>query len=304
MNANYLVNCPHCNQLLEVFGNGIRSCPNCGQNFDIVEGDVPINKEIAEPVIRFLRGLLYDGELSGDEVWCLGNWLNKQDRRVLDEWPANQLVPLLQEVFADGELTLEEMRDVAQTLVNIEEKWNSTYAHHEDPIPSKNHKTYILQDFRDRPLLPVIDLQQDVESMSGNGQYRVDLHQHICTCGDWVAKRRTTPQQDYRRVCKHIASLFHESDVGHRINDPLFAAFIADHAARERGTNPGDLWFLENFDSQQVLYGYSDESPWVNVFAPHGKTIERFGFNKIDRRWSYGESPRGFANFIRQRFAQ
>ena len=270
--------------------------------FQCRRGDVPINKQIAEPVVRFLRGLLYDGELSGDEVWSLGNWLNKQDRRILEEWPANKLVPLLQGVFADGEVTIEEMQEVARTLVLIEDKWTSTYAECEDPLPARDQKTYTLQDFRGRPLLPVVDLLQTVESMSGNGQYSVDLRQHTCTCGDWVSKRRQAPLQDYKRVCKHVASLFHQHDVGNQINDSLFTAFIVDHASRERGTHPSDSWFLDSFDSQQVLYGCSDESPWINVFAPQGGNVERFGFNRIDRRWSYGESPRGFANFIRQRF--
>lgn len=86
------------------------------------------------------------------------------------------------------------------------------------------------------------------------------------------------------------------------MNDPMFAAFIDDHWERDRGTVPQDDWVLEVVNGKPVLYGHSEGKPWVNVFAPQGSFYQRYGFNKEERRWSYGESPKGFAKYFRQKF--
>jgi len=109
--------------------------------------------------------------------------------------------------------------------------------------------------------------------------------------------------RDYKRVCKHVAEVYHGLEATDHSEDRLFKAFIVDHVCRRRGTTPQEEWVLEVVNDKPVLYGHSPGTPWVNVFAPQGPEYERFGFNKEEGRWSYGESPRGFARFFRQRFA-
>jgi len=253
--------------------------------------------------VRFLRGLLFDGELSGEEVWCLANFLNKQPREICGEWPANVLIPLMQNVFADGELTELEMVRVATALLQIEKEWIRRFAATEwieegGGLPASPRRGF---GSGTKPLLPTVNYVTNVASSSDNGEYQVDLERHTCTCGDWVGMRRTAPAGDYKRLCKHMAGLYYALEIPDEIEDEMFGAFIMDHAGRERGTFPQDEWIVETVNGKKVLYGFSDR-PWVNVFAPQGGAYERFGFNKEERRWSYGESPRGFARFFKEKF--
>jgi hypothetical protein len=283
---------------------GRSSCYACGQVIDVEAPVIAVARtEAAERVIRFLRGLLFDGELSGDEVWSLANWLNTQSRDVCQQWPANVLVPLLQNVFEDGELSSEEMLAVASALVKIEREWSTRFAPVEDAGEPSLGRTGKDAGGIKRPLLPVVDYIGTAASSDGTGEYRVDLKNHSCTCPDWVGWRRSTPPQDYKRVCKHIAQIYHALEIASETGDPMFDAFIVDHVCRERGTLPQDEWVVEMVNGKAVLYGHTPSKPWVNVFAPQGSAYDRFGFNKEERRWSYGESPKGFAKFFRQKFA-
>jgi hypothetical protein len=292
--------CPSCDSAL-LAEPGRLSCPACGQLMDVQSAEIQtVSKELSEPVVRYLRGLLFDGELSGDEVWCLASWLNKQPKDICGAWPANILIPLLQNVFEDGEVTVEEMRAIAEALVQIEQEWLTRFALKEenfDEIPQSDQSPT-----SGSPSLPVVSYVGNVESSSGAGEYEVNLANHSCTCPDWVGKRRSTPAQDYRRLCKHMAQLFHTLELGTETSDLAFEAFIIDHASRGKGTFPRDEWTVETVNGKRVLYGHSPGAPWVNVFAPRGDSYERFGFNKDEKRWSYGESPYGFAKFFREKF--
>ena len=86
-----------------------------------------IEREIAEPVVQYLRTLTRDGELSSDEVWELADWLNQQPERTLESWPAKSLVSVLQAAFEDKTLTDAEMEELANTIVAIEELWRETF---------------------------------------------------------------------------------------------------------------------------------------------------------------------------------
>jgi hypothetical protein len=294
--------CPHCRTalLVEV---GQSRCYACGQVIEVEAQVNPVARTAAaERVVRFLRGLLFDGELSGDEVWSLASWLNKQSREVCQQWPANVLVPLLQNVFEDGELSSQEMIAVASALVKIEREWSTRFAPVEDAVEPAFRKDGNDTGGVKRPLLPVVDYVGSVASSDGTGEYRVDLKNHICTCPDWVGWRRSAPPQDYKRACKHIARLYHALEIASETEDLMFDAFIVDHVCRDRGTLPQDEWLLEMVNGKAVLYGQTPGKPWVNIFAPQGSGYDRFGFNKEERRWSYGESPRGFAKFFRQKF--
>lgn len=294
--------CPHCRTALLV-EIGKSSCYACGQVIEVeAQVNAAVRTEASERVVRFLRGLLFDEELSGDEVWSLANWLNKQSKDVCQQWPADVLIPLLQNVFEDGELTSEEMMAVASALVKIEREWSARFALVEDAnepaFKTQTHSSGI-----NRPLLPPVNYVGTMVSSDGTAEYRIDLLNNSCTCPDWVGSRRSAPPQDYKRVCKHIARTYHGLEVASENEDAMFDAFIVDHVCRGRGTVPQEEWILEVVNGKAVLYGYTPGKPWVNVFAPQGGGYDRFGFNKEERRWSYGESPKGFAKFFRQKFA-
>jgi hypothetical protein len=72
--------------------------------------------------INFLAQLTIDGSLSGHEIWELANFLNNNND-CRGHWPGSLLFPLMSEVYADGDLSSDEMKVLAQTIANIEREW-------------------------------------------------------------------------------------------------------------------------------------------------------------------------------------
>ena len=266
-----------------------------------------IQRETAEPVVRYLRALTGNGELSSAEVWELANWLNQQPEKLLKSWPAKPLVTALRKVFADKELTHSELDEIAHIIVAIEELWTETFPAAAS-IPDRD-------DFRSserlveegKPEAPSIEIEAEMPEEGRGDTFTVDLQHHTCTCPDWMENRGVYPQGDYRRCCAHLARAFHS--LAHQEKslrrDPLFFAFIEELARRKTGADVDITWRVFVVNGTRVLYGAAPTSEWVNVFAPDddGK-YKRFGFNRKKKRWSYGDRPAGIAWQIESIFSQ
>lgn len=307
--------CPQCGRETTATEIGLQTCATCSQVFYltaeiynhapkafIVQTSAPMLAPAPEPsnaakVIKYLRGITGDGVLSTDEIWNFGRWINRQSKQLCSEWPAAMLIPILNDIFADGEVTENEMMRLAQAIADIEAEWKQRKAFGRPPEMSARIES------TETPELPIVDYSTLIESSDGEDHYTVNLHNLTCTCPDFVGKRAYARPRDYKRLCKHLVRLYRALEIPDEIKDDLFGAFLDDHYMRGKGTHPLEDWFLERVDGKKILYGYSSENPWVNVFAPQGGFYERFGFNRIERRWSYSESPEGFALLFRQKFA-
>ncbi|HUS37512.1 MAG TPA: hypothetical protein VM680_19345 [Verrucomicrobiae bacterium] len=252
-----------------------------------------IQRETAEPVVRYLRTMTGNGELSSGEVWELANWLNQQPEKILTSWPGKPLVKALQKVFADKELTAPELEEIAGTLVAIEELWRETFTTAavaiEEEIPSPVN--FIEEN---KPEAPSIDIEAEMPDEGRSNTFTVDLKHHTCTCPEWMENRGVYPQGDYRRCCVHLLRAFHSlaQDQASLRRDPLFLAFIEEHSRRRKGVDLDVIWRVVVVNGTRVLYGAAPTSEWVNVFAPDDEEeYRRFGFNRKKKRWSYGERP-------------
>lgn len=79
--------------------------------------DHPTRKTIA-----LLAALTIDGSLSGTEIWELADFLNN-NKDCRENWPGSVIFPLLANAYADGELSKDEMRTLAQMIANVEREW-------------------------------------------------------------------------------------------------------------------------------------------------------------------------------------
>lgn len=265
-----------------------------------------ILRETAEPVIRYLRALTCNGELSTAEVWELANWLNQQPEKILTNWPGKPLVKALQKVFADKELTPVELEEIANTLVAIEELWRETFpaAANSDAEEIPSPVNFIEET---RPEVPSITIEAEMPEEGRGDTFTVDLQHHTCTCPEWMENRGVYRQGDYRRCCVHLMRAFHSlaQDQASLRRDPLFLAFIEEHARRKKGVDLDVVWRVVVVNGSRVLYGAAPTSEWINVYAQDDdEEYKRFGYNRKKKRWSYGHRPPEVAWHIESLFSQ
>jgi hypothetical protein len=311
--------------------------------------DHPTRKTIA-----VLAELTIDGSLSGAEIWELADFLNN-NKDCRENWPGSLIFPLLANAYADGELSKDEMRTLAQMIANVEREWfwrsetsnlpaeqlspgatpdfldmtvpvRTRSAREYDPdtafkaLPPQHgrstkrdslfeksgKKTYVLKSFKQFsmiPALPAVKCRMLIQSHTGSGEeYGVDLYEHTCTCPDWAASRYSANFGSINRACKHIAEAF--LSLKHPLPGWLTAVF-EDCIRRNHGTSPDANWFVLQLSKNIAVALAGSSNPWVNVYAPSGGHYERFGYNKEEDRWSYGNKPhlsRKIADFISERF--
>jgi hypothetical protein len=134
-----------------------------------------------------------------------------------------------------------------------------------------------------------------IESSSNDQCYVVDLSKHTCNCPDFTKKRTLFPSNDIRRACKHICLAIARRRLLDRV-DTLSSALISECVQSGCGF-PCDgpvLWF--EIEGDPIVFSFGN-SEWLNIFAiARGKhrefKFDRFGYNFIERRWSYGISPK------------
>jgi hypothetical protein len=265
-----------------------------------------IQRETAEPVVRYLRAMTSNGELSNAEVWELANWLNQQPEKILTNWPAKPLVKALQKVFADKELTSTELEEVAGTIVAIEELWRETFT---TPASLTNEEipSPVTLIEESKPEAPSINIEAEMPEEGRSDTFTVDLQHHMCTCPEWMENRGVYPQGDYRRCCVHLLRAFYSlaQDQASLRRDPLFLAFIEEHTRRKKGVELDVVWRVVVVNGARVLYGAAPTSEWVDVFAQDDdEDYKRFGYNRKKKRWSYGHRPPDVAWHIESLFSQ
>lgn len=259
-----------------------------------------IQPDLAAPVIQYLHGLTYDGVLSTEEVWGLAQWLNKQPAKVLEAWPAKDLVKALNSAFEDQQLTATELDELAQLMVAVEQLWME-YSPSIDDEPEEKDKSIVIKaaSKAQKAELPEFDYQTTLE-----GGCSVELKRHTCTCPEWLENRTDFAEGDFRRLCPHMAAAYSRlKAVSSAKFDPMFDAFVEDHRSRGRGTSVDEVWQVADLKGGQILYANSPTREWIDIYAPGRSGYQRFGYNRKEKRWAYGETPRQIAREVPQLFA-
>ncbi len=286
--------CPHCGQAFTAPGPGTYDCPHCMAPIEVLplpEADPPSKPPILAPTARGLsptrqlfavcRSLTADGELSVDEAWLLADWLN-HNPEACECWPGDELAELLSQAFADGKISVGELRALGRKLVAIEKKASKIEAAEDVDLAIEGFDSSFA-------LLPSVPVVVQVPSSSGSGRYSVDLGVASCTCPDWAGHRSRRKPLDLGRCCKHVALAL--SKVAGRDGWPAWlGAVVSDCRSRSGGLNPLDSWHVCKVRDREVLFSVGS-GPWCNVYAQREDYWTRFGYNREEDRWSYGDRP-------------
>ena len=154
---------------------------------------------------------------------------------------------------------------------------------------------------------PVLDLSiaktishSQVMSESEAGVfYQIDLSDMSCTCPDFKLTRKQFVNADPRRACKHIVSSFIENDLLSSQDELAALIFISP--------TRGELGTFQTSDGMIFSLSF-EKTKWVSVFTRKRRKGEKgifftggyetYGYDRIEKRWSYGEAPSGARYYI------
>ena len=93
---------------------------------DEPEGRMTVEENISHPLLGLIKYMISDGDLTNYEVYHLCKWMNEHPTEC-DLWPGTVLVEPLNEVYADGVLTNEELQRIAMILSTIIHKFDERH---------------------------------------------------------------------------------------------------------------------------------------------------------------------------------
>lgn len=246
-------------------------------------------------LIAVCDSIIEDGEISGDELYALAEWLNNH-REACSHWPGELLVKPLQDLWADGKATQTEMRQMGRLLVRIRKEWTKRHAEQLLEQASKYAEQAAASFDFSHPQLPLVPLVTRIKSHTDKSViYDVDLNGPACTCPDWTSLRSNLPPGHLTRCCKHVFSAYEQ--IAPDCGWPGWLGALFDSGWPP---HPQQKWFVLPIDGAWVLASMAPKG-WANVFAPtggkpdarFGVEYERFGYNVAEDRWAYGIEPRG-----------
>lgn len=86
-----------------------------------------MNTDYTHQYLSLIEEVAERGELTHKEIYKLAKWLNdNKDGRTT--WPANQFLPLLKDVFADGKIDQSEARQVGRLIQKVRREWAREHA--------------------------------------------------------------------------------------------------------------------------------------------------------------------------------
>jgi hypothetical protein len=115
--------------------------------------------------LQLIEEIVEDGELTHQEIYLLAKWLNenKEGRKT---WPANLFLPILKEVFADGEIDKLEALQVGRLIQKVRRDWARVHSLN-NAIPAENAIDCAIRFFDDaKPRLPSIESVLNIASFN------------------------------------------------------------------------------------------------------------------------------------------
>ena len=93
---------------------------------DEPEGRMTAEENMSHPLLGLIKYMISDGDLTNHEVYHLCKWMNEHPTEC-DLWPGTVLIEPLNEVYADGVLTNEELQRIAMILSTIIHKFDERH---------------------------------------------------------------------------------------------------------------------------------------------------------------------------------
>ena len=233
---------------------------------------------------ELIDSIMADGELSETEIFDLANWLedNPECRK---ELPGRVLASPVKRMVAGGKVTTMDMRRIGKLLVDVQKRRSKELISAEKNL-SAGSVSEALQGFNPLiPALPSIPISADVPSAKDSQiTFEVDLSWPKCNCqtGDGTSN---LPKGHLNRCCEHVLAVY-------AMIRPAkgWPGWLESYLGSSWRPAREAEWFIIP-GPPPILFSISP-SEWCDVYAPKRTVYDRFGFSRLDERWSYGEMPK------------
>lgn len=244
-----------------------------------------MKRDYTNEYLQLIEEIAEDGELTHQEIYLLAKWLNenKEGRKT---WPANLFLPILKEVFADGKIDKSEALLVGKLIQKVRRDWAREHAL-TNAIPAENAIDRAIRFFDDAtPRLPSIETVLNIASFNEPDLvYQINLSGPSCSCPDFKKNRHNLPFGHISRCCKHIMQAF--SEVRPSNGWPSWLDPFIEAGFRPL---PNQEWNVCHSTNRNYLVSSANRE-WANVYARVGDDGEKYGYNIVEDRWSYGNEP-------------
>ncbi len=245
--------------------------------------------------LKCIRLITLDGEITTEEVWDLATFFN-DNPDAQKYWPGSVLWPHLQQIFADDVVTVDEMNELGKRLRDLEKVCETVST---EDIPEGFSETY--QSLEETEfILPLINKTILIEGRGeAKPRYLADLRSHSCDCQDWFKRRKDLPKRSPGRMCKHLLQAFGMSQPTDSDDDEPwpkpFVQLIQGLLDCGIDAAAAAYWRKLVWNDISCIVGWGG-SDWCSIYQRDRQgTFERFGYNRTERRWAYGEIPPDFA---------
>ena len=138
---------------------------------------------------------------------------------------------------------------------------------------------------------PVLVASEDL--LGRRKPYLVNAVERTCTCSEFTSFGSNYLSKDIRRVCRHQVKVMKKEGILPKLS--IYAELVISHGFRDQ------YYSLIDGERSKFLIGYSDSLNWVSVWVMDSKSLsKRYSFSMLEKRWSYGKSPKGFASDFRK----
>lgn len=197
-------------------------------------------------------------------------------------WPVNGFYPLLKSVFSDGKVDKSELLQIARLV--------QTSIRHYQRLRSASNSTTVMRPsiFFDPKVakLPTMSGDFTIPSESEDGvSYQVQLSGPQCSCPDFLSMRAQLPVGDISRCCKHIMGAYATTRPSG--GWPSWLDSLLEGGFRPF---PKQRWKVIQIANTDALVS-SPEPTWGNLYVRIGDESKRYGYSINEDRWSYGMVP-------------
>ena len=137
---------------------------------------------------------------------------------------------------------------------------------------------------------------------TGKSYFNVNLTDITCTCESFTTRRSRFASNDIRRFCGHIIRGYEKSGAWPE-PEGIVATLLAS------GPPEGGCWAYDDIartelsSGEYVYFGTKQDREWIDVYARGRRKSDvrgkytgnygKFGFNIIEKKWSFGSAPPG-----------
>jgi len=258
------------------------------------------DSDIQVALVKLCEQILADDELTSEEVYDLGQWLNDHPE-ARTAWPGDVLFPLLVQVYEDQKLTKTDLKRVTSKVRVVLRKAPALLARAHQQARKDVAAVAAAETNTSVARLPIVPISMDVTSFTNPAvHYHVELQTLSCSCLDWTKRRSRLPKHHIGRCCKHVMATYRRVAPPNGWPDWI-GAFFAEGWTPDASVE----WDVMVIGKGKALVSSLSSRGWADVYAKTSEGWERFGYNSNEDRWSRGHAPRhakviaGFVHSVR-----